>query len=278
MSNRLFELIELIPKIESCFHIIGGEGLPRTNVIYDIQEFQDWKQEIQFELMEILENKHDPFIEETLSELTQKWVGWHDESYFSSIKAKLKVISHNMEKYKFPEGEDKKMNKSYKVFISHSSKDKDSVCKIVDLLNVMGLNEKQIFCSSYSGYGIPEGEDLFAYLKKQIQNYDLHCIVVHSHNYYSSPISLNEMGAAWVLNSRCTSILLPGFELEEMKGVINSNSIVIKFDDDLYCVKGRLNDLYESIISEFNLQEKNRIIWEQKRDDLIREFRKNGEE
>ena len=41
-------------------------------------------------------------------------------------------------------------------------------------------------------------------------------------------LSLNEMGAAWALKANCTSLLLPGFKFEEMKGVVNNNTIAIK--------------------------------------------------
>ena len=47
-----------------------------------------------------------------------------------------------------------------KIFISHATKDKDYVSALVNLLEDMGLRERQIFCSSASGYGIPLDEDI----------------------------------------------------------------------------------------------------------------------
>ena len=36
---------------------------------------------------------------------------------------------------------------------------------------------------------------------------------------------MNEMGAAWVLKNDYTTILLPGFEFNEIKGAINPRQI-----------------------------------------------------
>ena len=79
------------------------------------------------------------------------------------------------------------------------------------------------------------------------------------------------MGAAWVLKSEYTSILLPGFTFAEMNGVVNSDTIVIKLDNDVLEVKDKLNQLYTGIVDEFGLKKKADIIWEQKRDRFIKE-------
>ena len=60
-------------------------------------------------------------------------------------------------------------------------------------------------------------------------------------------LSLNEMGAAWALKANCTSLLLPGFKFEEMKGVVNNYTIAIKLDSDEYEVKDKLDQLYAVI-------------------------------
>ena len=48
------------------------------------------------------------------------------------------------------------------IFISHSSKNKDQVAKIADLLRSINLSPRRdIFCSSLPGYGIPNGANIF---------------------------------------------------------------------------------------------------------------------
>lgn len=119
------------------------------------------------------------------------------------------------------------------------------------------------------GYDIPVGRDIFEYLREQFLEYDIHVIFVHSPSYYQSAVSLNEMGAAWALRSDYTSLLLPGFDFEQMVGVVNNKTIAIKLDNDRLEVKDKLNQLYAQIAGEFGLRKKADVVWEQKRDRFI---------
>lgn len=161
------------------------------------------------------------------------------------------------------------VNKQPKIFISHSSKDKDYVTRIVSLLDDMGLQPGQIFCSSLPGYDIPIDINIFDYLRAQFREFNLHVMIIHSDNYYQSAVSLNEMGAAWVLRSNCTSFLLPGFRFDQMTGVVNSGTIAIKLDNDETEVMDKLNQFYSTIANEFSVAKKPDIIWEQKRNSFI---------
>ncbi len=156
-----------------------------------------------------------------------------------------------------------------KVFVSHSSKDKEYVKLVVSLLNDMGLSSDQIFCSSLPGYDIPLSDKIFDYLRKQFSEFNLHLIILHSKNYYRSAVCLNEMGAAWVHRNRCTSILLPGFDFADMTGVVNDETVAIKLDTDENELKDKLNQLYLELIEEFSLEKKKDILWENKRNAFI---------
>lgn len=161
--------------------------------------------------------------------------------------------------------------KSMKIFISHSSKDLTFVQALVDLFEDIGLNEENMFCSSIPGYNIPLDKNIYDYLKEQFQNYNLHVIFVLSDNYYSSPVSLAEMGAAWVLQQRYTSVLLPQFNFKDIKGVIDQIRISIKLDSEKMELKARLNELRNTLIEEFGLRSslKSQNIWERNRDKFI---------
>lgn len=177
-------------------------------------------------------------------------------------------------KHYFDQEQENMSEKQPKIFISHSSKDVEYVAQIVNLLDGMGLNQTQVFCSSLPGYGVPIDTDIFDYLRGQFLEYDLHVIFVHSDNYYKSPVSLNEMGAAWALRSAVTSILLPGFGFEKMTGVVNNQSIAIKLDTQQFELQDKLNQLYDKVIIEFGLTRKADIIWQQKRDSFIKDVQK----
>ena len=278
---RLAVLIDRMDEIESLFHPLR---MPGTNTaaetIHDEEGFQDWLQEVNLELREIHDRTNDHYIWETLNLFKRNMNGWTDRQVFSEIKSKLKAIRRNIDKY-YPEdfeeqeiivkGKAKQVKKTPKIFISHSSKDVAYVAQIVNLLDGMGLNQTQVFCSSLPGYGIPIDTNIFDYLRKLFSEHDLHVIFVHSENYYKSSVSLNEMGAAWVLRNEVTSILLPGFGFEKMTGVVNGDSISIKLDMPELELKDKLNQLYDKIVKEFDMTKKADIIWEQKRDSFIRE-------
>lgn len=273
MKKDLLTLIDSIDEIEKLFHTVGGNGMPTVDTIYDIQAFQDWFQEVHLELRDIHDRTKDHFIWETLTDFNKSMNGWNDKQIFSEIKGKLKAIRKNIDKYYPGELEIKEQeimtDKPHKIFISHSSKDVAYVAQIVNLLDGMGLNQTQVFCSSLPGYGVPIDTNIFDFLRDQFLKYNLHVIFIHSDNYYMSPISLNEMGAAWALKNAVTSILLPGFGFEKMTGVVNNQAIAIKLDSQRLELQDKLNQLYDKIISEFGLVRKADIIWQQKRDAFI---------
>ena len=55
--------------------------------------------------------------------------------------------------------------KSPMVFISHSSKDREFAEALVDMLEVLGFDNSNLFCSSIDGYGIGLSEDVFETLR-----------------------------------------------------------------------------------------------------------------
>ena len=92
MKNDLIALIDSADEIEKLFHPVGGNGMPTVDIINDVQEFQDWLQEIHFELWDIHDRTNDHFIWEILNDLKKKMNGWNDKRDFGEIKGKLNAI------------------------------------------------------------------------------------------------------------------------------------------------------------------------------------------
>ena len=163
----------------------------------------------------------------------------------------------------------KKEEKTIKLFISHSSKNKDYVKAFVEFLEDIGLR-KNIICSSISDYSIPLNKNIYDWLRSEFQNSNLHVIYLLSKEYYDSPACLNEMGASWVLRHKWTSILLPKFDFSQIEGCIDKNQISIKLDDtDKDLLNLRLEELKNDIIEEFKLSEFNSSYWERKRNEFL---------
>ena len=159
--------------------------------------------------------------------------------------------------------DDKNTIKTPMVFISHSSKDKRFVEALVDLLESLGFSSENLFCSSVDGYGIPLSNDIFETLRALFSEHDLYVIFIHSPRYYSSEVSLNEMGAAWVLKTDFCSILTSDMELTEMRGVVNAGSISIKVDNE--DASARLTELKDLLTLKFSLIPMDQTKWERKR-------------
>lgn len=153
------------------------------------------------------------------------------------------------------------------VFISHSHEDEAFVVALVNLLEDMGFTKDTMFCSSVREYGIPLSGDIFETIRGLFLKHDLYVIFVHSPRFYSSAVSLNEMGAAWVLKTGFCSILTNDMEYGKMKGVVNNANISIKVNEKE--APSLLNDLYKHLSSIFSFQEMDMNKWERKRDQFL---------
>lgn len=114
-----------------------------------------------------------------------------------------------------------------KIFISHSSINGDYGNALVELLRGVGLRENEIIFTSNVAYGIPLGQNIFNWLKSQIRE-NPYVIYLLSPAYYTSVACLNEMGAAWIIETDHTFIFTPDFKLnsaEFQNGAIDPREI-----------------------------------------------------
>lgn len=154
------------------------------------------------------------------------------------------------------------------IFISHSTKDSEYVASLVDLLRKIGFTDKDVFCSSYPGYGVPLGKNIYEFLKNCFKDYELFVLfVISKDNYYSSPASLNEMGAAWVQGAKSIPILLPGMSPAKLKGDVGPDSLAICLDSDN--VRYDLNSLKNDLLLFFGKQQINESAWEHDRESFL---------
>lgn len=149
-----------------------------------------------------------------------------------------------------------------KIFISHSKKDKNIVEEIIDGLFLIGVESKQIFCTSIAGYGIELGEDFLERIKNEL-NGEVLVIFVLTENYYSSPVCLCEMGATWVQTKYHIPFVVPPFSFEDIKGVI-PNTQGLKITD-----KFGWNSLKTKLEEKLEIAPKQSSIWENGRDKIL---------
>lgn len=118
-----------------------------------------------------------------------------------------------------------------KVFISHKTSERKFAEAIIKLIEALGLNKDQIFCSSIPGYGVKANKDFIEVIKEQYQKYKTFIIVIHSKEYYESPICMNELGAAFLANSELFSFLTKDCDFQDLKGVIKPSTMMFKVNN-----------------------------------------------
>ncbi|EHU5194272.1 toll/interleukin-1 receptor domain-containing protein [Vibrio parahaemolyticus] len=147
-----------------------------------------------------------------------------------------------------------------KIFISHASKDADVVEEIIELLEAIGVESNQIFCTSFEGYGIDLGENFLDAIKTELSS-DSMVLFLLSENFYKSPVCMCEMGAAWVLSKEHIPIVVPPLTYSDIQGVLPLIQGML-LTDSL-----KLNSFKEKIEKTFNITNGLSFsTWERKRD------------
>lgn len=163
---------------------------------------------------------------------------------------------------------EKKGQKPPMVFISHAEADKKFANEIVTLLEFIGIKGKEnLLCTSVDGYRIPLGRDIIEYLRDTFNEINLFVVILHTHNYYTRPVCMNEMGAAWALKTKYFSVLAPDFSFNEMTGVVKNKDVAIKIGAD--DCEARINQLKNELVEFFGLPNPDEDRWPHYRDTFI---------
>lgn len=93
-----------------------------------------------------------------------------------------------------------------KIFISHSSENKELVKMLVEFLQIgMGVNGNDIFCTSLPR-SLPTGEAFIEKIKKELKESEA-VIFLITEEYLKSLFCITEMGAAWALGKQIYPLL-----------------------------------------------------------------------
>lgn len=244
-----------------------------TPASYELMCFQDWfKSAVQLFYTIVGEND-DTFRSFKSTDVSGNIYELHH--IYSAVQADYVILCEKVKAY-IQNGDSPQTNNEgsiryRKIFISHSSKDKKFAEALISMLNSLGFHEGEIFCSSVQGYWIKKG-NFFKVIKEQFEHNDLYVIFIQSPRFYASPVSLNEMGAAWALHSEYYSFLTKDMEYDHMNAVVNNHEIACKVDEK--DAKGRLNDWQEEITKYFEKAPINWSIWEDCRDTFLKKVRR----
>ena len=160
-----------------------------------------------------------------------------------------------------------------RIFISHADEDNEFAKALITLLSAIGVDAKSsIVCTSESGLGVKIGRNWVDELKKSFTDYRTYVIIIHSSHLYSSPVSMNEMGAAWVLECPVFSFLVNGFMEGSMAGVFTSNhqGVLVGRKD----IAPDVDQLRDDVIELFGLSAISDDIWDAVRAEFIKTITK----
>lgn len=113
-NNKLYMIIKKTPEIEQCFRVVGGNGMPKINVLKGNETFEKWRASLKYELQQI---NNDDFISELL-QLIDSFNSWNDKTVYKELVAKLCVLEKNIDRYIVKDKENTEMSNN-KVFIVH---------------------------------------------------------------------------------------------------------------------------------------------------------------
>lgn len=158
-------------------------------------------------------------------------------------KDKVEVIEYKSEL----KDEVEILKEDNKIFISHSSLDKDYAEELVYLLLSFGMEVDKILCTSVPGVQLELGEiDFLLKIKEHLKNSPLF-ICLFSKNYLASSICMAEMGAAWITSKNQRLILTPdtGFELSSNTVLGRSNGMKINEKHKVCQLIEQLQDMFK---------------------------------
>ena len=158
-----------------------------------------------------------------------------------------------------------------RIFISHSSKDKQLVKDFVNhiLCLGIGLNPDDILCTSIEDMTMRNGEDVRKHIQDNIRSAEYSFLLI-SDNYKSSEVCMNEMGAVWAYDANVRLYLLPDANFDKIGWLCDTRK-ADKLTDSV-----ALNSLYREMIEHFFLHE-NFLHWSQQREMFVRRVNKISE-
>lgn len=150
-----------------------------------------------------------------------------------------------------------------RIFISHSSRDKDIMEKFTDYILQLGigLSHEDIFCTSIEEMGIKNGDDIRHHIRENIKSADFSFLMI-SKNYKESEICLNEMGAVWAADNRVRYYILPDVDFREIGWLCDTYKAEKLYDSIVL-------DALERDLTDFYQLPSKGVIWSRHRQNFM---------
>jgi len=188
------------------------------------------------------------------------------KKYYDTMIGVLKAISES-EDIELLYGANKEKNK--KLFISHSSKNRNITDEFVELLKGMGVKNDQIYYSSYEETGVNFLQDCFERINQEFNNNELLVIFMISREFYSSKICVAETGATWVrVANNYIPIIIPPYNYNNIEGVISATQSAITLSD--VSINTKIEKLKADIEGFLGIEDKvEQVEWNRRKEKFI---------
>jgi len=140
------------------------------------------------------------------------------------------------------------------IFLSHCSEDKPYCDALEKFIISLGIKNEQLIYTSHPMHKIPLDANIYEYLRQNI-NKNIFMIFLLSEKYLDKPACLNEMGAAWVIQSDYTNIFTPNFNFGNKRFhecVVDKDKMGIILNGNEHC-KTNMIELKDKILKLFGL-------------------------
>lgn len=152
-----------------------------------------------------------------------------------------------------------------RIFISHSSKDKQYITKFVNQILCLGIgvSPDDVFCTSIEDLGIKNGEDIRNHIHDNIRSAEYSFLMI-SDNYKASEICINEMGAVWAYDAKVRQYMLPCAKVEKLGWLCDSRKAQNLSD------AVALDQLYKEMRLHFGIVPDNFEHWSRIREEFVK--------
>lgn len=195
--------------------------------------------------------------QKNISKIHSNYLVANDESHDENIeklKCFKKVFDTTTEDFLLKPN--RQLNKNEPViFLSHKSDDKKYADALEKFITGLGVKNNQLIYTSHPLHKIPLDANIYDYLRTRI-NGNTFMIFLWSDKYLESPACMNEMGAAWVVQSDYTNIYVPTFSFGNPKYrecAVDIKKMGAVLNGDANC-KANMIELKNKIQSIFKLE------------------------
>lgn len=162
-----------------------------------------------------------------------------------------------------PEPE-KRKSMTRRIFISHSHGDAPLVALLVDLLknSLVGIQSKDIRCTSLPGYQLHPGAPTSTTLKEEIKGCEV-LIGVITKNSLNSSYVLFELGASWLADKYPIGLLGPGKSFRDLPAILGETNGIRTYE------RHDLENLIDHIASVLNVDKESTALISSKINGLV---------